>query len=416
MATTLFLLGLMSCFGTFAALCYVRPLGLWTIVHFLSSWLQAELAPWHLIWQSVAALLLISGGALDSSLGQWGLALLLVSCAGLVIVIRQSLQSVQVYRTALSAALGENYQEAIPAERRKQIPEAIDSSAWLKPFSFPRACVKVTSDLAYADGGKRNLLDIYSPETPREGGAPVLIQVHGGGWTIGHKAEQAKPLMYHLASKGWVCVSVNYRLCPTVNFPEHIIDVKKAIAWVKDNVAGYGGNPDFIAITGGSAGGHLSSLAALTPNHAAFQPGFEEADTRVHACVPFYGVYDWIGGVTPADAEIRKFLVERVLPSGTEEETEQRLREASPLHHVHTEAPPTLIIHGANDMLAMVEGARTMNRALSAVSKSPVAYAELPGTQHAFEVFHSIRADITVLAVHEFLEWAHAQSSAGESA
>ncbi|MCY0609649.1 hypothetical protein OVV29_29285, partial [Klebsiella pneumoniae] len=55
----------------------------------------------------------------------------------------------------------------------------------------------------------------------------------------------------------------------------------------------YGGDPDFIAITGGSAGGHLSSLAPLTPNDPRFQAGFEEADIRVQAAVPFYGVYDF---------------------------------------------------------------------------------------------------------------------------
>ena len=59
--------------------------------------------------------------------------------------------------------------------------------------------------------------------------------------------------------------------------------VKRALAWVKQHIAEYGGDPDFIAITGGSAGGHLSSLAALTPNYPQFQPGFEDADTRVQA-------------------------------------------------------------------------------------------------------------------------------------
>src|SRR5690606_9583121 len=73
----------------------------------------------------------------------------------------------------------------------------------------------------------------------------------------------------------------------------HIVDVKRALAWVKTHVAEYGGDPEFIAITGGSAGGHLSSLAAQTPNDPRYQPGFEDVDTRVQAAVPFYGVYDF---------------------------------------------------------------------------------------------------------------------------
>ena len=80
-------------------------------------------------------------------------------------------------------------------------------------------------------------------------------------WVMGSKRGQAYPLMSHLAEHGWVCVA---------------------------------GDPEFIAITGGSAGGHLSSLAALTANVAEFQPGFETEDTRVQAAVSLYGVYDFV--------------------------------------------------------------------------------------------------------------------------
>jgi len=147
--------------------------------------------------------------------------------------------------------------------------------------------VRLHSHISYSDAGKRNLLDIYHPHEPREGGFPVLLQVHGGAWMIGEKEQQAKPLMYHLAERGWLCVAINYRLSPRAAFPAHIIDVKKAIAWIREHIAEYGGNPDFIAITGGSAGGHLSSLAALTPNRPEWQPGFEDVDTPLQSAVPF---------------------------------------------------------------------------------------------------------------------------------
>ena len=94
--------------------------------------------------------------------------------------------------------------------------------------------------------------------------APVLLQIHGGGWTIGNKRQQALPLMMHLSRRGWVCVAANYRLSPRATFPDHLIDVKQALRWIRENIAEYGGDPGFVAITGGSAGGHLSALAALT--------------------------------------------------------------------------------------------------------------------------------------------------------
>src|SRR4029450_4266482 len=66
----------------------------------------------------------------------------------------------------------------------------------------------------------------------------------------------------------------------------------RALRWIRERMAEYGGDPDFVVVTGGSAGGHLAALLALTPNDPEFQPGFEDVDTSVTACVPFYGVYD----------------------------------------------------------------------------------------------------------------------------
>jgi acetyl esterase/lipase len=152
------------------------------------------------------------------------------------------------------------------------------------------------SDISYGEHGARNHLDIWRrPDLDRGGRAPVLLQVPGGAWMVGSKRQQAYPLMSHLAELGWVCVAINYRLSPRSTWPDHIVDVKRALAWVKEHIAEYGGDPDWVAITGGSAGGHLSSLAALTANDPQFQPGFESADTSVRAAVPFYGLYDFNG-------------------------------------------------------------------------------------------------------------------------
>jgi acetyl esterase/lipase len=228
---------------------------------------------------------------------------------------------------------------------------------------------------------------------------------------IGEKEQQAQPLMYHLAQRGWLCVAINYRLSPRAVFPAHIEDVKKAIAWIRQHVAEYGGNPDFIAITGGSAGGHLSSLAALTPNRREWQPGFEDVDTRVQAAVPFYGVYDFLDRyeIRP-EMSMEGMVADRVMQCSLEENRDL-WESGSPLTHVNEGAPPMFVIHGTHDSLVWVEEARTFVSALQAVSEQPVVYGELPGAQHAFEVFHSVRTDYTVNAVTDFLEWAHARWS-----
>ena len=192
-------------------------------------------------------------------------------------------------------------------------------------------------------------------------------------------------------------------------FVVHIIDVKKAIRWIRENIGEYGGDPGFIAITGGSAGGHLSSLAALTPNLPQFQPEFEDTDTTLQAAVPFYGVYDFVDryDVRPEMA-MQDFLAERVMQC-TPEENPELWDICSPLSHVSENAPPMFVIQGTHDSLVWVEEARTFVSALQRESKQPVIYGELPGAQHAFEVFHSVRTDHTVNAVADFLEHSHAR-------
>ena len=122
-----------------------------------------------------------------------------------------------------------------------------------------------------------------------------MVYIHGGAWIIGDKREQGKPMMYELVARGWVCVAINYRLSPKATWPDHIVDAKRAVAWVKEHIAEYGGDPSFVAVSGGSAGGHLCALLALSAGDPAYQPGFEDADTSVQACVPFYGVMDMTG-------------------------------------------------------------------------------------------------------------------------
>ncbi|WP_094289455.1 alpha/beta hydrolase [Mycobacterium lehmannii] len=258
-------------------------------------------------------------------------------------------------------------------------------------------------DISYGEYGGANKLDIWRrSDLDRNGKAPVLFQIPGGAWVTGNKRGQAHPLMSHLAELGWICVAVNYRHSPRNTWPDHIVDVKRALAWVKTHIAEYGGDPDFIAITGGSAGGHLSSLAALTPNDPRYQPGFEDVDTRVQAAVPFYGVYDFTRFEDAMHPSMPELLEQMVIkqPQKTSLET---YVEASPVNHVAADAPPFFILHGTNDSLVPVEQARAFVSKLRDVSTQPVVYAELPFAQHAFDMFGSARAAHAAVAVEHFL-------------
>jgi len=268
------------------------------------------------------------------------------------------------------------------------------------------------TDIAYGEHGTRNHLDIWRrPDLDRGGKAPVLLQVPGGAWMVGSKRQQAYPLMSHLAELGWVCVAINYRLSPRSTWPDQIVDVKRALAWTKEHIAEYGGDPDWVAITGGSAGGHLSALAALTANDPQFQPGFEDADTSVRAAVPFYGLYDFTRNeaIHPLMAPtLAKYVFKLRRPDILD-----AFRAASPITYVSPDAPPFFVLHGTNDSLIPVEQGRAFSTRLREVSHQPVAYAELPFAQHAFDIFGSARAAHAAVAVEQFLAEIYAKSHSG---
>jgi acetyl esterase/lipase len=379
------------------------------MLSFAAGWHVSELPMLTLATQLAATGRYLRRGRWKTAGGALRIAAQALSAAGLVALQRSAADSGRVLEDALVAGLGADYRnDALRAEVNPTDGAAISPWSALPSYISQRSRIRAKS-IAYGPAGKRNELDIWAREDVRPGdGAPVLVQIHGGGWVIGDNRQQAFPLLDRLRSSGWVCVAPNYRLSPSATWPDHIVDVKKAIAWVKANIAGYGGDPDFVVITGGSAGGHLASLAALSANDPGFQPGFEDVDTSVRAAVPFYGVYDvtnW--DVNGGYQDNTRWFAKTIMKTPVNEDPE-RWRRASPLNWVHPGAPPMMIVHGANDSLAPVEAARRIAEELGSVSRQPVVYAELPMAQHAFEVYSSLRTRHTVLAVERFLAYVRA--------
>jgi acetyl esterase/lipase len=259
-----------------------------------------------------------------------------------------------------------------------------------------------TAGIAYGPHGSANLLDIWrSPDLPTDHPAPVLIQVPGGCWALNDRRGQAYPLMCRMVELGWICVSINYRRSPANPWPAHIIDVKRAIAWVREHIAEYGGEPDFIAITGGSAGGQLSALAALTPNDPRWQPGFENADTSVEAAVPAYGIYD-LARTDRLHKLLQPFLECFVLQTRYRDNP-ALFEAASPIYRVHRDAPPFFVLSGACDAMVPRVQAQAFCAALRQVGAATVAHAELPNASHAFDLLATVRCQLVAQAVADFL-------------
>ena len=259
-----------------------------------------------------------------------------------------------------------------------------------------------TSDISYGPGGNDNLLDIWRRHDLAPGGrAPVLLQVPGGAWTLNRKRGQAYTLMSRMVELGWICVSINYSKSPRCTFPAHLIDVKRAIAWIGENIADYGGDPEFVAITGGSAGAHLASMAALTQNDPTFQPGFEDADTTLQAAAPYYGVYDFTDFENMHEMML-PFLEHFVLKARYADEPE-RFKAASPISYAHSGAPPFFVLHGEKDELVPSGQSRAFCAALRQAGAATVGYAELANAYHAFDITPTVRSRLAASAVADFL-------------
>ncbi|MEA2170766.1 MAG: hypothetical protein QOF76_4066 [Solirubrobacteraceae bacterium] len=363
----------------------LRPLGWGHINRVLPSF-AAGLPTSELPLQLIAAQ---AAGALATRRRQTrtSMAINAASWAALAGIEVQARKSPAVFDRALADALGPDYRS------RADHPRDRPAKA-LGVLATARAHGRYTSgtrDISYGPAGHRNQLDLWRREDlPRDGRAPVLVQVHGGGWMTGDRTPQAYPLMTLMAELGWLCVSISYRLSPRETWPAQLDDVKAAIAWVHANIADYGGDPGFVAVTGGSAGGHLTMLAGLDP------------DTGVQAAVPFYGPPDFTNRENYKHDLLGPALAEKIIKQPLEDARE--LYElASPFDQIHPDAPPFFIIQGTLDNFVSPTDARNFGRKLQETSRRPVAYAELPGAWHAFDLFSSTRARAAADAIADFL-------------
>ena len=196
-----------------------------------AGWLTSELAP-HLLTLTVADTVReLARGRRDRP----ALALAAGSAVALAAVVAQSVRAQGYVDGALVEALGPDYRDRLSATGA-DLDLSTPLSQLAMPFRVRDDEVEIVKDLPYdTEHGKRGLLDVYRQRGADLTDAPVLLHVHGGAWSIGDKEHQGLPLMLHMAARGWVCVTINYRLSPRDPFPAHIVDVKRAIAWIREH-------------------------------------------------------------------------------------------------------------------------------------------------------------------------------------
>ncbi|MGI9225303.1 MAG: alpha/beta hydrolase fold domain-containing protein [Woeseiaceae bacterium] len=398
MAGWLFLIAMLT--GVLVVLNAARPsVGPYSLVpSWLAAFLTTDLAFHHIGLQLLVAAGFIWAGALETLPGKLALVIVVVSSAWLVILWLPNLRA-----AAATSAVADEF----GLDEVETIPRAL---LWV-PLRRRHEGVSVARDVEYSRAAGRVLtMDIYRGLSGGER-RPALVYLHGGGWVLGDKCNQGLPLCNHLAKLGWVCANTNYRLSPGATWPDHAIDAKTAIAWLREHAEEWNVDPDFIAIAGGSAGGHIAAMVALTPGAPELQPGFTNSDTSTQAAVTFYGVYDMTNRMGLYGPEFLTKLVGPYVLKAFPDAEPERFSAASPRTHVGRVSQPWLILQGDGDTMTPAAEARDFAEALRERSEHPVVYAELPGAQHAFDIYYSPRAIATVELTARFLATTYCRSS-----
>lgn len=253
---------------------------------------------------------------------------------------------------------------------------------WIIALTFVLACLVLAGcarhyndpglDPALPDTGYRQLTeqrfsppdwpqalfaDVYIPDGERAAWPAVLV-VHGGGWE-GRSRDDMTGIARRLADRGFVAVNIDYRFAPEFRFPAQVHDVQLAMAWMRDEAERLRIDPDRIAGLGYSSGAHLVALAGLvagtdSPLNEKYGPEDQ-------------GFFAVVAGGIPSDFSLfNDGRLIRQLIGAPRAEAPEAYRAASPIEHVHADAPPFFLFHGAMDKLVPFEHAEVLHEALLA--------------------------------------------------
>lgn len=262
--------------------------------------------------------------------------------------------------------------------------------------------VHIDRDMVYSEHDEQSLLfDLYRPAIADEP-TPLVVIVFGGGWRSGTR-DQLTEFAYDLAAHGYSAATIDYRLAGGANkFPAQVIDILTAVQFLRENAAGFGLDPNRVALFGASAGAHLALLAGMAEDLSVFDERFASGqDAGINVIVNLFGPTDLTVEPTPeTESQIR--AVENLLGAPLDQARELR-HLASPVEYVRADGPAVFTVHGDADMLVPVSQARGLVAAMQAVGQENT-YIEIPGMGHIIAaVWISFEAQSYRAAMFEFL-------------
>jgi len=224
--------------------------------------------------------------------------------------------------------------------------------------------------------GVKLTMDISAPESKDL--VPCVMIIHGGGWTL-HTNTIMEGMARYITNRGYVVFNINYRtLAEGVQMEQIVEDVMGALIWVKEHAREYGGDPSRIAVTGDSAGGHLTAMILTQAGNPKFKPSYQgngKTDLSVTCAAPSYGVFDFVGMSKWAPSITKGYL------GASYKEAPERYRLLSPALNLKKGMPPQLVIVGNRDPLY-----RENKKYVEAVKAlgNPIEFWVYEGQTHAF--------------------------------
>ena len=362
--------GMLGLAGSWLA---ARPLGDPTR-RYSPAWLPAmvvsELASlWLLLHALVLGIGLLLGGWSNWG-GRIGVALLALSAGLLAVVIVRNRRAARRLRRLVDGVVH---------------PAPGFAGLVGRPIPTPDGVVE-QHDLEWVEG---LTLDLVRPDDDRRE-LPVLVYVHGGGWTGGDPQRQGRDLYHALARAGWATAAIRYPLAPHAAVEDQIEAVRAAVRWVRSGLTDHGVRAEAVALAGGSAGGHLAAMAALTA---------QQESERVAACVGMYGIYDMANrnrlrapwGMIPNTVMGERY---RDAPG--------RYHTVSPIDQDVSDSPPFLVVHGTRDTLVPVAEGLQFVEVLRSAGR-PVEFVPVDGAEHAFDAVSSTTSRTTAAVIRDWL-------------
>ena len=319
-------------------------------------------------------------------------------------------------------AFGFDWENRIRSEQKKHF---LTSRRIIRLPVVPIPRIVKNIPFATIPGSSRKLLcDVWQPNANVSPSGLAFIYIHGSAWSLLDKDFCTRPFFSHLTAQGHVIMDVAYRLAPETDIMGMINDVKRAIIWMKEKASTYRVNPNNIVVGGGSAGGHLALMAAYTANKAQFAT--EEMmgkDLSLCGVVSLYGptdlkamYYHTNQQITtrpnpkdtkkPLQVQFPDWLKKRmgkiyyrfnfdkdfanagvfaVLLGGHPDECPEKYTLFSPITHVNSNCPPTILIQGEHDLMSPVKATRFLYSCLVEKNVTAVLHI-LPQTDHAFDL------------------------------